>query len=1145
MSEAKGSEPGSRWNGKGCDRHSPERSICSSVKPPERGDWDQAAVWAVRWTGLLPLDERGHHRLVDALRLAGRPAEAQARYAAAVARLRVELDAEPGQELRRAGALVERVVAGTAPRHRPGSAALFTPELVGRGPPLAELQAAWASSRSGDPAVVIVEGETGIGKTRLVEEFLRSPASSGNAVVALTLLSGGRETAGGLAGAILSGLSTAPGLGAAPPAALATAIALVPTIGARFPTLVGSEARLPVEDAVAEALTAVAEDRPVIVFVDDLERVDDSGLALLATAARKVRGRVLILAGLGTDQHPTSAALAALTGSPRVRRLKLPPLSQGEVEALLASMLVLPAAERHSLAARLHAEGGGNPLYTIELAAALVDEGVLAVGDQGAWRLVHPEGWRTPLPTGLRAIIASRLARLSDDARTVAEAMGGLGPDAPEHQARAVANLPSDRFDLGRDELIARRLIHLAPHQSGVFRFSHELVRRILVDGSPETGHRRSIAPLPPPAAPGRGRRRILVAGGLALVVAASGFAAARSLGRPSRAPGPEGRDLVVARPELAADATQPESLAAYALRLTIDRTVPYRLLPAPALRSMLARMRSRDTTGADETTAREVAIRAGSGLVILPSVARVSDHLTVAYRLADAETGRTLKLRQVEATRPWEPRKLASRLVASLENDLAEAAPRIPARAPLPAVTTASLEALRAYHMALQLLAKSDADWVPQMHRAIELDSAFAAPYGMLAYEYWFAYDQRNAAVYADAGERLARGLPTAERLQVLLDVANAREDWPTAITCARTLLGQDRSNPSKWLTLAQLYYFDGQYSRAVEAYDSAVAKSAPARPPTVLMNQATVLGRVGREREAAALYEEGFAAESSLVRHPFVSHEYGVTLVRLGRIADARAAYRRRFDDIPSGRAGGLRSLAMLEAHLGHFALATELLADAGAASSGSGDTLGTAIAGLLRAEVQMTRGRRTEALADLAAIEQAAARRLLPYEVLARSVKLLARLGATSRAEALLRRVESQTTAVSGGARARLLLARGEVLLARGRPAEGRAAIEQALALWPSDDALESAGYAALAAHAAEAAAARYDSLAAQHAMDWDGHAVIELGRYWAARAWQKAGQPRRAVSEYEAFLAEWPEADRDLPAVADARRRIAAR
>ncbi len=602
----------------------------------------------------------------------------------------------------------------------------------------------------------------------------------------------------------------------------------------------------------------------------------------------------------------------------------------------------------------------------------------------------------------------------------------------------------------------------------------------------------------------------------------------------------------MVARPELAVGATQPESLAALTLRLAIDRALPYRQLPSPALRSELARMRSRDTSGPpDEATAREVAIRTGIGLVLVPSVARVSDHLTVTYRLADPETGRTLKLRQAETLLSRPTRDVVARLIAPLEGDVAAAARLVPPREPLPQVTTASLDALRAYAMARQLTTRGDLGWIALTHRAIELDSSFAAPYGWLAYEYWFSYDQRKAATYADAGERLARTLPIGERLRVLLDVANAREDWPAAIASARALVVQDPTNASRWLTLAQLYYFDGQFSRAVEAYDSSRARYAPARPPALLMNQAIVLGRVGRQREAAALYEEGFAAESSLVRHPFVSHEYGVTLVLLGRVADARAAYRRRLDDIPSGRAGGLRSLAMLEAHLGRFALANQLLTDADAASSASDDTLGTAITYLLRAEVLMARGRPSEALADLAALERTAAKRLLPYEVLARGVKLLARLGATSRAEALLRRVESQTTAVSRGARARLLLARGELLLARGRAAAGRTAVEQALALQPTDDALESAGYAATAAHANGAAAERYDSLAAQHTIDWDGHAVIELCRYRAALAWEAAGNPVRARAGYLTFLSAWPDADSDLPAVADARRRLEAR
>jgi hypothetical protein len=59
-----------------------------------------------------------------------------------------------------------------------------------------------------------------------------------------------------------------------------------------------------------------------------------------------------------------------------------------------------------------------------------------------------------------------------------------------------------------------------------------------------------------------------------------------------------------------------------------------------------------------------------------------------------------------------------------------------------------------------------------------------------------------------------------------------------------------------------------------------------------------------------------------------------------------------------------------------------------------------------------------------------------------------------------------------------------------------------------------------------------------------MDWDGHAVIELRRYRAALVWEAAGQPARARDGYAAFLSSWPDADGDLPAVADARRRLAA-
>ena len=108
-------------------------------------------------------------------------------------------------------------------------------------------------------------------------------------------------------------------------------------------------------------MSAVADERPVLLFVDDVERADPATVAILAGIARACRGRIQLVLAVGTDSD--SGMPSELGAGLPMRRLKLPPLTPSEVEALVASMLVLPAPERHTLAARLHDEGGGNPLY--------------------------------------------------------------------------------------------------------------------------------------------------------------------------------------------------------------------------------------------------------------------------------------------------------------------------------------------------------------------------------------------------------------------------------------------------------------------------------------------------------------------------------------------------------------------------------------------------------------------------------------------------------------------------------------------------------------------------------------------------------------------------------------------------------------
>ncbi len=160
---------------------------------------------------------------------------------------------------------------------------------------------------------------------------------------------------------------------------------------------------------------------------------------------------------------------------------------------------------------------------------------------------------------------------------------------------------------------------------------------------------------------------------------------------------------------------------------------------------------------------------------------------------------------------------------------------------------------------------------------------------------------------------------------------------------------------------------------------------------------------------------YEKAFAGDPAVRRHPFINHEYGAALVRLGRVAEAQAAYADRMTGTPEERAGALRSLALLEAHLGRFARGRELLDEAVTASGVDSDTLGSAIGHVLRADVSLVTGDTSAAKGDLAALERWAAARPPPYEIVAHGVKLLARSGQPARARTLLRRLGARTNSL----------------------------------------------------------------------------------------------------------------------------------
>jgi diguanylate cyclase (GGDEF)-like protein len=376
---------------------------------------------------------------------------------------------------------------------------------VGRAAAFADLRAAWKAARDGRPAVALVTGEEGSGKTRFTDEFLRWVEADQPEALVLRARAyePERETPWSVARELLAPLRAAPGLGGADAGALAHLARLVPGVRERYrelPDAGDDEHRL--HEAVLQVILSVAAEVPVVLAVDDLPLADAPSRRLAIFLARRLGGAsVLLLYTVRTGDAAAHATTLELRDLPALRRIALKPLRPAEVEAMLRSMLPLPAQECRELAARLHSETGGNPLYIFELSAALVEAGHIEPGEDGRWRLSVSLLGPLPLPAGMRDVVARRLGRLSGAARDTLAAAAALGERFDAARLAAAGELAPRELSDALDELVTRRLLRDTPGRPGNYTFSHSIIRRVAYERLLPA---RSAAPPPEPAGPRR-----------------------------------------------------------------------------------------------------------------------------------------------------------------------------------------------------------------------------------------------------------------------------------------------------------------------------------------------------------------------------------------------------------------------------------------------------------------------------------------------------------------------------------------------------------------------------------------------------------------------------------------------------------------
>jgi len=462
--------------------------VGSTEASAARGDLDAAAGTAEQAMVLDPYSDVAAAAVIRVAALHGRRGDALAVYEAFADRLERDLGAGPEPATQRLADRIrlERTWRLPESLREPERSGRRAP-LTGREKELGRLLRAWASCLSEPrPAVLAVEGEPGIGKTRLLEELSARARLDGAVVSAIRCVSVDTNRPGaGIIGLCRSGLADAPGIPFASAGALAAIALEAPAWAERFEREIDGASPLPLASAFGELVRAILAESPALVLIDDADHLDETTVAALSGALRDAADRPLAVA-LGTSSSPSSGIAANLLDQLGREQggavVRLKSLDHEAVRSLAArAMPDYSEAQVDRLARRVLADSAGLPLLVIELLEA-VRHGLELEEPKTAW----PTPERTldqtmpgDLPDSIVGAIRIGFRRLTPDAQKVLAAASALEDRVDARTLELATSLDTPTVEVALDELEWQRwLAAEARGYSFVARINRQVVGR-------------------------------------------------------------------------------------------------------------------------------------------------------------------------------------------------------------------------------------------------------------------------------------------------------------------------------------------------------------------------------------------------------------------------------------------------------------------------------------------------------------------------------------------------------------------------------------------------------------------------------------------------------------------------------------------
>jgi len=342
--------------------------------------------------------------------------------------------------------------------------------LVGRETELDHLEAALDVLDSGGAACVTLEGEPGIGKTRLLQELRERAEARGHVVLS------------GVAAEFESELPFSVWVDALDAYVVSQSFQehpawdddLAAELGQVLPSLTHrngggalADERYRAHRAVSRLLGLIADPQPLVLVLDDLHWSDGASIELISALIRREPAASVLLA-LGFRPGAAAERLHATMAQTGVRRLELGHLSEAEASRLLEAVDAKSVSE-------IYRHGGGNPFFLEQLGRAS-ERGNLAgaLGDGAG-------GDELGVPAAVTAAIARELEALSPTTRTMLDAAAVAGDPFEPDLAAAIGEVGDAEGLAALDDLLALDIVRPTPVPRR-FSFRHPLVRRAVYE---------------------------------------------------------------------------------------------------------------------------------------------------------------------------------------------------------------------------------------------------------------------------------------------------------------------------------------------------------------------------------------------------------------------------------------------------------------------------------------------------------------------------------------------------------------------------------------------------------------------------------------------------------------------------------------